>query len=765
MSLKINSVGLNNNLARDLNRNTLSLARSIYSMPALVPQFKDGGPVKPQGAMQFKGPGTGKSDSIDAKLPVQGFVLPVEVVQSIGADKLKAMIALFDTESAAEDQAEGQEEVSAKVSNGEVWVPPEVVQKTGPEYWDGLIASITGKGARPEIGEHGEMMAAGGGLMDERMEAQQFWQNATSTPAPIPGRANPPNPADLMTDRLATSGGNLAQQAPRLREQMAQQGQSLSQPVTPVQTTGPLRPQIPAFTTPDPHRNPLKNANTMMGGEGAIATSLAYDVLNSPQNTWQVNGAIAGLKQRAGFDPNSTPYPELKDASLGYAKGGEVKGYAEGDLVTKNGIPIDTYPADPKRFGWQGVPSTRQMTPYVERGTNMVPTGQGNMPRIREPVASTRTVPSVPENYAQQNFTVKPDTNPGGTMNANRALVPSAAVPQSKVATDPWTGSAPGSGFANKFGAGLKSFINAPGLRQAAIETVKDPSTQYLAADAVNEALKNRALNQGDIGQAVARTPLSLAGGRGAQQIAASIVGKPGEGPAMKAFGNVVEALTPTPEIIRHGRFGQQTETNGAKNQVQTPQAPVTRDQTPQTPVQGALPPAIGKAANWNETGYRTDDAPQTLAWNESRWSNSGDPVQDAALAERQGNLASLRQQANLMQQNPQIAGALNPAAAILPQTLQEQKRQNDVTNTLERDRMAQPAPRKYAASDGQVYQQEGVGAQEFNQGAMKNVSGAQKAWTRFFDQSTTPEQQTELSKWLAENDPHAWLNYQRKQN
>ena len=540
-------------LSGRLNNETYSLKRDIFSLPfseepmgVQFDNFKEGGQVgmrqaiKPQGAMQFKGPGTGKSDSIDAKLPVQGFVLPVEVVQSIGADRLQAMIALFDPESAAEDRVEGQEEVAAKVSNGEVWVPPEVVQKTGPEYWDSLIASVNGQGATPEMGEHGEMMAAGGGLMDTRLAAQEFWKNAPSTPMPIPGRANPPSPADLMKDRLKTSATATAQQTPSLRAQMAQQGQSLAQPMMPTQATGSVRPQIPAFTTPDPHQNPLKQTNAMMGGEGAIATGLAYDILNSPQNVGQVNGAIAGLKQRAGFDPNSTPYPSLKNMSLKYAKGGEVKGYAGG-----GGIYSDE---DKKKLANAG-----------------------------------------------QNFTQS-------------------------------VGNVVGPAVDSVKGAGL----DYQAARQQGYGII--PATQKVAGEQLSKVA----------------TPVIDTAASGIKQGYNFLYGTPDTAPPSLKQAAIIPSNAP----------------------VQPPQTQQQSAGTPQAPAQDALPPVIGKADDWNETGFRTDGAPQTLGWGRSHWTNSGDLAKDAALAEQESALIGLREQANVMNQNPQIAGALNPAAAILPQSL-----------------------------------------------------------------------------------------------
>jgi len=624
-------------LPGQLDRETYSLKRSLFDLPftdnpmgTQFDSYKDGGQVR--GAMQkmpmdggpIEGPGTGKSDSIKTKLPVKGFVLPVEVADYVGRDKLNAMIALF-----GQGTAEGREEVLAKVSDGEFLVPPEVVQATGPEYWDGLIAKVTGQSAQPEIGEHGEMMAAGGGLANARNQSAEFWKTAPENPVPVPGRANPANPADMMAARLKTSANTLAQQAPSLRGQMMNQGALPPMSVTPPVT--PPMPGAPAYQTPDPHKNFLKNANNMMAGEGAIATGLAYDILNAPQNAGQVNGAIAGLKQRAGFDPNSTPYPSLKNVAMpGYKKGGEVKGYKEGKIV-KSQEEIDQ--------------ETKAMN---AKSANITNNGIAGVPNV---IGGLKSVAS---------------------------------------------------GFANAEATGARGGMRPP----------------VTSNTAENYNVSNRI------------PALSGAG---------------------DLVGNTIEALTPIPETIKAGRFPSLRGTTQSQGAI--PNKPVTSGQIPppmlagdpaqananyaaiqrnaaQTqPPQGAIQQAVAQSPSWAETGLRSDSAPQTLDWNESRFSNSGDPVQDASLEQRRGTLASLRGQAEIMKRyGPEIASAMNPGAAVLPQNIAQEQRQNDIANALERDKMAlanRPSAPKFAMNEGRIYQQEGADAPEFNKATPKNNSQA----------------------------------------
>ena len=664
MSLKINALGMNNNLAGDLNKQSQHLGRSLYTLPALVPQYKDGGPVTPKGAMQFKGPGTGKSDSIPAKLQVGSVVLPIETVQKYGADKLKAMMALFDTG----DPAEGNEEVDAKVSNGEMLVPSSVTQQTGSELWTALIESSTGEQPQPEMGAHGEMMAAGGGLMDERMASQQFWQNAPPTPVPVPGRANPPNPAELMTDRLANSAQATAQQAPGLRAQMAQAA-------TPVQRQ--VTTPIPAYATPAPNPNPLKNANAMMGGEAALATGLAYDVLNSPQNAGQVNGAIAGLKDRAGFNPASTPYPSLKN----YAKGGEVKGYKKGGEVDD-----ETLRAASSNLGIPNSSGQKESYPFTStlnfRGNSNVPT----LPGAVDKAALSRLPPQQQGSYLSQ--TGIPDRVPEGIYPKQAPSV--YPVPQ-------------------KNEGPVMQYLTDTSHQGVRPELINRPPAQ--GNQGVDSSLANAARSMGNAaskGYDRFVDGVSL-GGEGFSNLASN---------KLKAGGNQLSSLATSAMAAE-----QPPPVAPVQTTVQTPQPPATSAQTPQ----GALPPKPALTESYPspvvQGGLRTaltqEGYNQAFA-NEPKMTPERIAQIDAQDAQRLG-APSLRGSASQptdavenykkflaaqlgyeQQRDTDQAifynnhGAFLPGSspqgyegAFIPDKLAEDRRQNDLTNSLDRDKMA----------------------------------------------------------------------------
>ena len=111
-------------LAASLNENSYRLHRAL-GMGSMLPfspgtdyenltksfRYADGGqvsldmpmkkpmntPMDMRGGM-IEGEGTGKSDSIPAELPENGYVLPVEVVKAIGKKKLMEMIKAFSNE-------------------------------------------------------------------------------------------------------------------------------------------------------------------------------------------------------------------------------------------------------------------------------------------------------------------------------------------------------------------------------------------------------------------------------------------------------------------------------------------------------------------------------------------------------------------------------------------------------------------------------------------------------------------------------------------
>ena len=448
-------------------------------------------------------------------------------------------------------------------------------------------------------------------------------------------------------------------------------------------------------------------------------------------------------------------------------------------------------------------------------------------PTAAEPQGLKARLPSAAQNLAGQTEALR-GRLPGGTIGGNETL---NAARSAFNTIDPYTGQPASNAFSNLKGAASNAYQSTKGALK---NIVTDPVSLGLTADAVNQSLLNRNIQKGNLDLGTAARFLTSEGTRAPNQIAGAIAGfDPNqEGIASRYFGKAVEALTPTPELARAGRFPNQRPNTGTQQNTssvaqQPPSlasgainketrgilddsgdnyrffADAKNQQLKAVPIgpsdpniygpdgrnigsnpassrivdtingqQPAAQGAIKKSSTWDTTGLRDDGAVQVLDWGESRFDNSGDPVQDAALQARRGAYAGLKRQAELMSQyDPDIARSLNPSAANIPQSLAQQAQEaqfgaqaDQAKLAFEKELANRPAPAKYGVNDGIIYQQEGAGAEAFNQGAGQQKSGAQKAWLRFFDPNTTPEQQTEISKWLQENDSRSWLDYLKKQ-
>lgn len=117
------------------------------SLAQRVLGYKDGGEVEPmlekdQYGM-IEGPGTGTSDDIPAELEEGDYIIPAAAVEKFGADNLMRLIHAVMGEEMMEGDMEGMGggSVEAMVSNGEIRVPREVVEKLGPGFFDAIKAA------------------------------------------------------------------------------------------------------------------------------------------------------------------------------------------------------------------------------------------------------------------------------------------------------------------------------------------------------------------------------------------------------------------------------------------------------------------------------------------------------------------------------------------------------------------------------------------------------------------------------------------------
>lgn len=216
-----------------------------------------------------------------------------------------------------------------------------------------------------------------------------------------------------------------------------------------------------------------------------------------------------------------------------------------------------------------------------------------------------------------------------------------------------------------------------------------DPTAVYAMADAGNQALLESDIKKGDIGlgtvgrgifSMASRAPGAIAkqvtGGVAEDSVAAK-VGKwantpikfGGDATKETVAKTIPETVQPSAPVSKVGSVTYPTDGEGfvpyqtaerlsAENYKNArPQAqPLVEEQ----PKQGVVVSqgGIRKPLTENASGLRKDGSMQTLAWNESRFDNSGDAEKDAELAYRQG----------LRIQNAQALDSINaglPAAAL----------------------------------------------------------------------------------------------------
>lgn len=121
--------------------------------------FRDGGAVRPRYADggEVRGPGTGVSDSIPARVRPGSYILSTDTVRAIGTDKIHKMMEKAGLRPGVGGDDPGGRPV--RLSNGEYQIPPEAVQHYGEEFFNKLQQ----KYHRP-VADDGAGMANGGAI-------------------------------------------------------------------------------------------------------------------------------------------------------------------------------------------------------------------------------------------------------------------------------------------------------------------------------------------------------------------------------------------------------------------------------------------------------------------------------------------------------------------------------------------------------------------------------------------------------------------------
>lgn len=356
---------------------------------------------------------------------------------------------------------------------------------------------------------------------DARHAAREFWRNAPTNPVPVPGRANPANPADMMQARLARSAENAKGiTLPRLPPQITPPQGLGRQVANVVESTAPLRP---------------------IAGLGA-------NVVNS-----RMVGNVAHNLVNQSTSPYRGKLMQMFPAVPGYANG-------------KDSIDEETRRMNAKR-----------LTPSTRPGTNDYISG-----------ASAEFL-NGPPIYTQPDLR-GPQDLPNAGLRSMAANYPNNNV------------------IPPQYQADATTLRNKPSLSAPLVNSFNVGANDLLQR---------------------------------ASRFAPKIVNR-----AADSFGVGVEALTPVPGLARAQRGGGQPQpglSQGlADKSIVNPQVA-----TPTRPNGQGLQDFV-KSPSWADTGLRNDNSAQTLDWNESRFSNSGDPVQDAALEARRGVRANMRDQMDI---------------------------------------------------------------------------------------------------------------------
>lgn len=689
------------NLAKRINNESKFVGKGTYSMPAEVPQFKDGGLIR--------GPGTGKSDSIDTELPAGAFIIPAEVVKAYGADALQALVDAH------------RNKVPAQVSNGEFEVPPDVVQKTGADYWNRLVESVTGKGARAQKGANGGVKAAEG--YDPDTDAP-----LTGNPSPkpqgifnglpdygygnryqAPGDTNPARPkgTGFYGEIKRPDGGYST-------ELSTDTGRGEEPTLVPGLTAGEVRSVVSAkdgeafpdsvYKKADSHaafrqlngRSPFAGINDKqellpVDHDNIVSNALAHPndppykgvqgfangglVTHPNEANMQMDNTANVAKQHVaamGGATNTSATPgamekastAMADKTGGifknaaamvkkqsFAGGGEVQGpdwgsdpekfdtlqrakaavsqpkthgFGPNESPTFEPTPARSVDAPNLKPGYEprsklSLAENGSKPPFEMKafeppktpGTDLVPAGD-RVVKSGEGILSRRTGPGtgftlgetnspaprtmqkygelvpVGEKTVRPNFTMEPNTNPGGTMQANRALVttPQAPQPQGVGAGYDFTGPQPERVATSKEGAAFKAQQNAQGptARNAGIfkpgsfedymfNTRGKTTFSSDAGLAPAMAIQQSESHQGQLEEARKRIQEKFPNAN-----VAAVPGQPGFAhEASDAFGKAVEALTPVPELVKHQRGGSKTPEGVAQKAAAS--APQTEDQ------------------------------------------------------------------------------------------------------------------------------------------------------------------------------------------
>ena len=260
---------------------SMDLSRVTPDNPAGI-RFANGGPVR--------GPGTGTSDSIPARVRAGSFVMPADSTQQIGDGELASMGAQGFKSKAK------REAVDVRLSNGEHLLSPEQVHAVGvqalSQMKDETHTPSAQAGALPphEAVDGHQFFFADGGLVEEPRRPNSFGDAAAA--------AN-----DSTVRQVAT-------------------GMPGGVPSSPVAASAPsAQPSLGIGSTPAAAPPPFNPASGVDRPNelGSLADTQAQ--LKSIASTNVQPAAGSGLSVIGGPAPSSTPAPAAAPVALGFRPG------------------------------------------------------------------------------------------------------------------------------------------------------------------------------------------------------------------------------------------------------------------------------------------------------------------------------------------------------------------------------------------------------------------------------------------------------------
>jgi hypothetical protein len=644
----------------------MSTASSLQLKPAQPAQLgSQAGPIK--------GRGTGTSDSIRKKLPPKSFVIPAAVVKRYGNKFFDRLEASVEAEGPAENQAEGGTEedyckggkvrmaggglVSSK-NQADYDAATQSVWKNAPLADVHPIDTLQSVGDRAfkALGENSgkREKAISAGLQKPSMAYNALGSTGSGPGKAIMSAAQNFRLPSVMSSANASKkpgyakGGKVAKFAEGGEPEQdvtktaiaAAQLPDLTQPVTPQALSVPAVPPGTLGSAPAKPVTPKPPEQKGSWHEGTKAVAPQYGLPSSDSASLGDRIKAANNQLGASLGMNPMNYKVVKP---GIAEG-DPEFYAKGGLVdakVSNGERLMS-PAAVKFYG------PEFFNTLIKSATGKTPPKLGSTPKKSAVIHAQEGV------YVD---TKKPKELDKTAVDAANTFV--QPIEQASKAVMNTVQQAPQ--LASQVGGAIKTAVQTPSRVLIGQKGTQD----------ISNAISNAATGSANyIGNKAKTTAANYQ--QGAKDY--GVLG----GLATAAFKPEPPVQTPQADLPKPLRIQQQVANmspadqagyqqslaatrqgmarqnakpqspdwqwdvvNGLRRKVLTPQGNANQQAQAQPEAAPTTTPVINKPAaalgSKNESGLRNDNSQQNLYWGEKRFSNSGDPLEDAAINYRQG--------------------------------------------------------------------------------------------------------------------------------